>query len=192
MNKPPKLPAPRAGDVKPWHDEELPTPLPQKRQAREYLNISGAAASQQLWAALHQLGENDDGTVRVSRSDIAKTLGVSDKLIHRWLSCPSNMTIETAGKLAAAMRADLSISAYPWEDNNIQLKVHSYAMARFADASPKQITSRAIRADDMKILDVCTDQNVFISYVLSPNTEASYKSTISPSGKARVEIKSHE
>ncbi len=191
MNKSSKLPAGSVSDVKPWHHEELPPPLHQKRQAREYLQIAGAAASQDLWANLHQLLERDDGTARTSRSDIAKILGVSDKLVHRWLSCPTNMTIATAGKLAAAMRADLSVSAIAWEEHNVQLRVHSYAGSRF-DSTSKQITSTAVKSSDMKVLDGISDRNVTISYMLKTDIEVAKKSTVSPFGKTRVEIKSHE
>lgn len=101
---------------------KLPAP------SREYLGNAAKAAADDLWSNLVMLLEHEDGSRRLTQADVASALGTSEQLVSRWLSGPSNMSIETAGRLAAALRGHLQVTVAPWEDAARGNYFHPYSM----------------------------------------------------------------
>jgi transcriptional regulator with XRE-family HTH domain len=83
-------------------------------ELREATHIMGEMAASRLHSVIEdRLAEVSD---RLSRADIARRLGVSEQQLSRWITHPRNMTVKSAGRLLAALEAQLLFELDRYED----------------------------------------------------------------------------
>lgn len=88
-----------------------------KRDEREAAHVMGEMAAAQLFALIHErLAELKARDPTFTQSVLAKRLGVSEQLVSRWLTEPRNLTIRSAGRLLAALEAQLLFELDRFED----------------------------------------------------------------------------
>ena len=78
---------------------------PQER--RESTHVLGEMAAQRLHALLKERFEALRVSEGLTKADLATRLGIAEQLVSRWLCEPRNMTVKSAGRLAAALEAHL-------------------------------------------------------------------------------------
>lgn len=74
------------------------------------LEAAGGAARLSLFNVVRSVFDRECRAGRLSRSSVARELGVSSQAVSNLLRAPRNMTVETAAKLMFVMGAELRIS----------------------------------------------------------------------------------
>lgn len=70
---------------------------------------AGFRARDRAWAALADLFEHLREEENLTYEELGKRIGKKKSQVHRWLSSPSNVTLQSFGLLAEGMDSDLNI-----------------------------------------------------------------------------------
>lgn len=95
-----------------WLDEETgkTTPAP-RSEAEEALEGAASVARLALFNLVRSAFDEEEKLEGLTRSALAKRMGVSSALVSRWLNRPQNMTVETAAKILFSLRREVKFSA---------------------------------------------------------------------------------